>query len=172
MAGSTSAPEEGAPVPVERALASLAEQVEAIDVLIDRARSRLRVFDTDLSQGGWSEAQRADRLIAFFRRARGARLDVIVHDTRWLERSCPRIVALLKTWGHATTVFRTGPEARHAMDPLTIADDRHYLHRFHVDGLRATLAFDSPAATRPLVERFDEIWATGEPGLTGTVLGL
>jgi len=29
-----------------------------------------------------------------------------------------------------------------------------------------------PQAARPLATRFDEIWATGEPGLTGTVLGL
>lgn len=172
MAGSTSAPEDGAPLPVERALASLAEQVEAIDALIDRAQSSMRVFDTDLSQGGWSDWQRAERLTAFFRRARGARLDVIVHDTRWLEQSCPRILTLLRTWGHAMTVYRTGPQARHAMDPLAIVDDRHFLHRFHADGLRATLAFDSPAAARPLCERFEEIWATGEPGLTGTVLGL
>ena len=58
------------------------------------------------------------------------------------------------------------------MDPLVLADDRHYLHRFHVDGARAALAFDAPLAARPLVTRFEEIWATGEPGLTGTVLGL
>jgi len=43
---------------------------------------------------------------------------------------------------------------------------------FHVEGGRAALAFDSPIAARPLVARFEEIWATGEPGLTGTVLGL
>jgi hypothetical protein len=58
------------------------------------------------------------------------------------------------------------------MDPLTIVDDRHFLHRFHVDGLRAALAYDAPIAARPLCARFEEIWATGEPGLTGTVLGL
>ena len=34
------------------------------------------------------------------------------------------------------------------------------------------LAIDMPAGARPLVTRFEEIWATGEPGLTGTVLGL
>lgn len=172
MAGSTPAPAEGAPAPVERTLASIAEQVEAIDALIERAQSQLRVFDVDLSQGGWNAAERSERLVAFFRRGRGARVEMIVHDTRWLEQSCPRLLALLKTYGHAMTVYRTGPEARSAMDPLTIADDRHFLHRFHVDGARAALAFDSPAAAKPLVARFGEIWATGEPGLSGTVLGL
>jgi hypothetical protein len=29
-----------------------------------------------------------------------------------------------------------------------------------------------PQVAKPLVARFEEIWATGEPGLAGTVLGL
>jgi hypothetical protein len=171
MAGSTP-PADEEPVPVERTLASIAEQVEAIDALVERATHSLRVFDVDLSQGGWNSPGRAERLGAFLRRTRGGRLEMIVHDTRYLEQSCPRLIALLRGFGHAMTVYRTGPDARSAMDPLTIADDRHFLHRFHVDGARAALAFDAPVAARPLVARFEEIWATGEPGLTGTVLGL
>ena len=58
MAGSTSAPPDDVPRPVERTIASIAEQVEAIDAIVDRARSRLRVFDVDLSQGGWHTADR------------------------------------------------------------------------------------------------------------------
>ena len=170
MAGSTSTPEPP-PTPVERSVGSIAEQAQGIDEVIDRARLVVRVFDIDLSQVGWSGAERAERLSAFLRR-RGARLELIVHDTRFLEQSCPRLVTLLKRYGHAMTVYKTGPEARSAMDPLTIADDRHFLHRFHVDGPRASLAFDAPLAARPLVARFEEIWSTGEPGLTGTVLGL
>ena len=171
MAGSTTPTPDDAPAPVERTLHSIAEQVEAIDALIERARTRLRVFDVDLSQTGWNGADRADRLAAFLR-GRGARLEMILHETRYVEQSCPRLLALLKTYAHAMTLYKTGPEARSAMDPLVIADDRHFLHRFHVDGARAALALDAPSAARPLVARFDEIWATGEPGLTGTVLGL
>ena len=73
---------------------------------------------------------------------------MIVHDTRYLEQSCPRLIALLRSFGHAMTVYRTGPDAKSAMDPLTIADDRHFLHRFHIDGTRAALAFDAPQAAR------------------------
>jgi hypothetical protein len=171
MAGSTPTPDAPPPAPVERTLHSIAEQAEGIDAVIGRSRSRVRVFDVDLAQAGWSGAERAERLAAFLR-GRGARLEIIVHDTRHLEQSCPRLLALLKSYAHAMTVYRTGPEARGAMDPLVIGDDRHFLHRFHVDGARAALAFDAPAAARPLVARFDEIWATGEPGLSGTVLGL
>jgi hypothetical protein len=69
-------------------------------------------------------------------------------------------------------VWRTGAEARAASDALLIADDRHYLHRYHVDQPRATLAVAMPTAAKPLVARFGQIWATGEPALGGSVLGL
>ena len=37
---------------------------------------------------------------------------------------------------------------------------------------RAVLGIDAPQDARPLITRFEEIWATGEPGLTATTLGL
>jgi hypothetical protein len=78
----------------------------------------------------------------------------------------------LRTFSGAITVYRTGAEAKAAMDPLIIVDNRHFLHRFHVEQPRAALAIEEPHLARPLVDRFNEIWATGEPGLSGTVLGL
>jgi hypothetical protein len=53
-----------------------------------------------------------------------------------------------------------------------IVDGQHFLHRYHIQQPRATLSIGMPQAARSLVTRFDEIWATGEPGLTPTVLGL
>jgi hypothetical protein len=70
------------------------------------------------------------------------------------------------------TIYRTGAEAKNATDPLLIVDDRHYLHRFHYDQPRAVMGIEQPEQTRPLASRFDEIWATGEPGINATVLGL
>jgi hypothetical protein len=154
------------------ALSSIAEQVAAIDDLIPLARQHIRVFDQDLSQGGWNSARRAERLTAFLRAARGRRLDIIVHDTRYLESACPRLVVLLRTFGYAISIFKTGDEAKVATDPLLIVDSLHYLHRFHFDQPRATLGIAQPELTQPLANRFDEIWATGAPGISGTVLGL
>lgn len=150
---------------------TVAAQVKAIDALLALARQHVQLFDIDLAQGGWHAAARVDALTRFLRQ-RNARFDVIVHDTRWMEANAPRFVRLLRQYGHAMTVYRTGAAARAAMDPLLIVDERHHLHRFHIDQPRATVAVDLPQATKPLVTRFEEIWATGEPGLAGTVLGL
>jgi len=174
MATSTSTPSDAdrGPVPQREALSTLAEQVAAIDRLIALARQSIRVFDGDLSQMGWNGVARAELLTAFVRNTRHARLDIIVHDTRWIAASCPRLTGLLRHWSHAIAIYRTGVEARAATDPMVIVDARHYLHRIHLDHPRAALGIDVPADARRLVDRFDEIWSTGEPGVTATTLGL
>jgi hypothetical protein len=158
--------------PREQRLETVADQIAAIEFLISLARERIRVFDIDLSGGGWNSTERAEALSRFLRGTGNARLDIIVHETRWIETSCPRLTSMLRTYGHAMTIYRTGTDARGAMDPLLIVDARHYLHRYHISQPRATLVVDMPQAARPLVTRFEEIWATGEPGLSGTVAGL
>jgi hypothetical protein len=172
MDSSTSTETTAAPVPREARLETVAAQTTAIDELIGLAQHQLQVFDTDLSQTGWDKAARADNLSAFLRRAPAARFELILHDTRWMESSCPRLLDLLRRYSSAITVYRTGPGARVAMDPLVIVDGKHFLHRFHVEQPRASLVIDNSQLAGPLVTRFEEIWATGEPGLAGTVLGL
>jgi hypothetical protein len=153
-------------------LSSIGEQTAAIDELIGLARHRIQVFDRDLSQTGWNDVARSERLATFLREVRGRRLDIIVHDTRYLETSCPRMLRLLGAYGHAMAILQTGPEGKVATDPLLIVDGRHYLHRFHFEQPRAALGIAQPEQTQPLAARFDEIWATGEGGITPTVLGL
>jgi len=158
-------------VPSSTRLSSVGEQSAAVDRLIALGRQRIRVFDQDLSQTGWSSAARAE-LLARFLKPQGRRLDVILHDTRYLESSCPRLLSLLRNFSHCITVYRTGTEARHAADPLVIVDESHHLHRFDWSQSGASLVIEHPEMTRPLANRFDEIWATGEPGINATVLGL
>jgi hypothetical protein len=176
MATSTPPPADGAsalpPEPVHERLDTLAAQTAAIDRLVELARLSIRVFDGDLAQTGWGSVARTEGLARFLRGSRHARLEIIVHDTRWIEASAPRLRDLLRQFSHAMTIYRTGAGARAIADPLVIVDGRHYLHRLHLDHPRAVLGVDAPQDARPLVTRFEEIWATGEPGLTGTTLGL
>ena len=171
MASST-LPPDAAPVSREETLEGVGAHVAALDEIVGYARSHIQVFDIDLSEHGWNRVQRVDALASFLRGSRTARLDIIVHETRWLEGSAARLMLLLRNFGHGITVYRTGREARTAADPLTIVDGRHCLHRFHFERPRAALIVETPAAVTPLATRFDEIWGTGEPGIAGTVLGL
>jgi hypothetical protein len=153
-------------------LETIAAQIAAIDEMIGLAQRSIHVFDVDLSDTGWNNPDRIERLAAFLRGSRHARLDIIVHDTRYIESRCARLTALQRVVGEAITIRRTGPDARGAMDPLIVVDGHHYLHRFHVEQPRAALGIAQPHAAKPLNIRFGEIWATGEPGVHGTVLGL
>ena len=173
MVTSTSAPEPAPlPAPSNRVLDSMADQVAAIDTLVALAQNRIRVFDADLSQMGWNAVARTQLLGSFLRRSRDAHLDIIVHDTCYLEASCPRLTGLLRVASAGMRIHRTGPEAQSAHDALVIIDDRHFLHRFHVEQPRAALGIDQAALAQPLIKRFEEIWATAEPGLSAEVLGL
>ena len=159
-------------LPREERLETLAAIVRAQDEAIALARLTIRVFDVDLSWGAWNTAARTDALASFLRRAPGARFDIIVHDTRWIEAFGARIGALFARHSHAMKIYRTSGSARAAMDPLLIVDDVHFVHRFHVDHTAGKLSIGSPERAKALVERFNEIWESGEPGVTGTVLGL
>ena len=176
MATSTPAPpdppESPAASPREETLVTVAAQVAAIDTLIGLAQRTIRVFDVDLSGMGWNDAARAERIVAFLRARRSSRLEIIVHDTGWIERSCPRVSNLLKYYSHTVVILRTGEEAKHAMDPLVIVDDAHFLHRFHIAQPRAEFAIDAPHAAKPLIDRFEAIRASAVPGLSASVLGL
>ena len=176
MATSTPTPPESESSPAIAArhekIENVAAQLAAIDELVSLARHSIRVFDVDFSWMGWNDPARADKIVAFLRASRNPRFDIVVHDTGWIQRSCPRLTRLLKPYGHLITIRRTGEDARHAMDPLLIVDDQHYLHRLNVAQPRAVLGIAQPDEARPLVERFEAIWSSAEPGLSATVLGL
>ena len=176
MATSTPNPDAGAPTPVpaprRETLRTISAQIAALDEMIGLATHSIRIFDVDLSDMGWNSAERAAILATFLRGRRDATLQIIVHETRWIESACPRLTQLLRHYAHALTIRRTGPDARALMDPFAIVDSHHVLHRFHIEHANAELAIGEPLAVRPLSERFEEIWASGEPGINATVLGL
>lgn len=173
MATSTPTPDpSAAPGKRREVLHTVSAQVAALDEIVGLARTSIRVFDVDLSGMGWNGADRTAMIGAFLRARRNASLQIIVHGTRWIEGSCPRLTQLLRHYSHAITILRTGADAHAVMDPIAIVDGRHFLHRFHADQPDAELGVEQPLAAQPFVERFEQIWATGEPGVNATVLGL
>ena len=176
MVTSTPAPpdagEPNGSLPRYETLTTVAEQVAAIDTLIPLAKHSIRVFDIDLSRMGWNDPARSHKLSAFLRTTPAARLEIIVHDTGWIERSCPRLMNLFRLHTHAMAIRRAGQDARNAMDPLVIVDGIHFLHRFNIVQPRAALSIGNSEAALPFVTRFDAISESSEPGLTASVLGL
>lgn len=160
------------PVLLHRQLNSTADYTEALDVLIELARHRLRIFDYNLEDGGYTTLRRYDLLRTFLLASRNNRLEIVLHDTDYLTRFCPRILSLLKQFSHAITIQETTPQAKAIYDPFTIADEACFLHRFHYDNPRALLALHDIEGSHVLIKRFEEIRAASAPAIPATILGL
>jgi hypothetical protein len=144
----------------------------AIDRVIDAAQNTLHIFDSDLASGGYSSLKRYDALNAFLRKSDKNRLIIILHETEHVSAYCPRIMNLLKTHSHVIAIHKTMEHARIANDPFVVADDLHYVHRFHRDGARSLLALNDPAGARQIEERFQQLLEASHPAVFATTLGL
>ncbi len=153
-------------------LNSAQDYCEALDALIGIARRHLRIFDYNLEDGGYNTLQRFELLRAFLLAKRGNRLEIVVHDTDYLTRFCPRLLGLLGQFGHAVEIRETTPQAKSIYDPFAVADQANYTHRFHYDAPRALFALNDVAGSHVLIKRFEEIKQASEPAISVTILGL
>ena len=157
---------------LHRQLNSTADYTKAIDTLIELARRRLRIFDYNLEDGGYTTLRRYELLRTFLLASHTNRLEIVLHDTDYLARFCPRMLNLFKQFSHAITIEETTPQAKSIYDPFSIADETCFLHRFHYDSPRALLAINDIEGSHVLIKRFEEIHAASAPAITATTLGL
>lgn len=148
------------------------EYEEAINTVISHARHSLRIFDNNLRNEGYNSQERFELLQNFLLRNRANQLTLVLHDTTYLTNECPRMTNLLRQFSHAISILRTTEEARGATDPFIIADDEHFLHRFHYDHPRAALTLNDKEGALDLIRRFNEIVEASEPAVPPTTLGL
>jgi len=148
------------------------EYQQALYTVIEHARHTLRIFDYDLHDGGYNAAQRYDGLKRFLLARPQNRLLIVLHSVDYLKRDCPRMLNLLREHSEAVFIHQTQAEARSAADPLLIADDAHYVHRFHYAQPRAERVLNDLALTQPFLHRFEEIWQASTLAVAATTIGL
>ncbi|PWB57641.1 MAG: hypothetical protein C3F18_03880 [Nitrosomonadales bacterium] len=158
--------------PDYRRLEGPLEYEQAINTIIKQACHQLRIFDYDLRNEGYNSPQRFELLQNFLLASRANQITMVLHDTRYLASECPRMMNLIRLFSHAISVHQTTAEARAATDPFIIADDAHFLHRFHYDHPRAALSLHDKDAALDLIRRFNEILELSEPAAPPTTLGL
>lgn len=155
-----------------RLISGIAESREAVDQVIARARTTIRIFDGTLSGRGFDAPARAEALRQFLVAGRTHRILIALHETDPLERECPRLIALLRQFPMSVQIHRTLAQARDAQDAFVIADDHSLWRQVHQSQPRAVVALDSPADAVPILQRFEEIWDLSEPAVSATRLGL
>ena len=143
----------------------------AIDRLIPQAQRVIRVFDKTPSRA-YNSPQRFEALQQFLLASRLNRLMIVLHEIETLERSCPRLLQLLRQFSHAMSIRQTLRVAKHVYDPFVIIDASHYVHRFHYGHLRCAQGMHDIVGTQQLLDRFTEIWEASAPAVSAHVSGL
>lgn len=164
-------PEDNANPTLRRPLESESDHQLALDEVLMRARRQVFIFDRALD-AKWDRPQRVEWLRRLCLASPRHLLRIALHDPESMVRNTPRLRALLEPCAHVMAVHRTRDEALRAEDPLVIVDGRHFVHRFHADLPRGLLAIDDSESTQSRLQRFEQIWAASDPGLSGSTLGL
>ena len=157
--------------PTTTKLASRVDVEHAIDQVLSLARHRIVVFARQLGSE-WNREARVDVVRRFCLGSRRNQMRIVLHDAQTAYRFCPRLLALLRQFSHVISVQETLDNVKGISDPFVMADDLHYVHRFHHDGPDGLLATDHPLGTTVFRDRIEELWQASEPALPPTTLGL
>ena len=158
--------------PVFTPFAAPSEYLAALDNVLALAANEILVLDRDLRDGDWNSVRRAELLQTFLLKHRTSRLQIIVHETLFIEAHLPRLLMLLREFSHKVEIRRTIEDGRNAWDAYVLVDGKHALNRFHQNVMRGELGIDAVDKVRELRERYDEIMVFSEPGVNATQLGL
>ncbi len=151
---------------------SMADSLIAIEDIIGTAAHHLRIFDISLGEYDFNSPARVEQLTHFLRQGRNRRIEIILHQTSFLERRAPRFNNLLRTFSHCIEIRKTTRAAHSATDAFVVADDHSYWHRLHTDHVRAVAAINDAQGASGLLFRFGELLEASEPGFSATTLGL
>jgi len=144
----------------------------ALDTLCKLAHHELYLFEKNFDGLGFNSAARYQALHDFLLINPANRLFVLVHDTRYLSTRCPRMMMLLHQFGSNMFIYQTPVRLQQITEPFSVADDVHYVRRFHFDDPRGILAQYDPEKARVLKLRFIEMWVVSHPSASTVKLGL
>ncbi len=148
------------------------DYIEALNTICGVATRTLCIFEQDFDGLGFNSERRYDLLYRFLIASPYNRLYLLAHSTNYLSRDCPRVHMLLRNFSHNMQVYRTPQHMMNISEPFAVADERHYVRRFHFDDTRGILAENDPQGARALYSQFMEMWAASRPGLTANTTGL
>lgn len=153
-------------------LNGVADYIGALDTVCAAAQHTLNIFEKNYEDIGFNSEARYDMLRHFLLAGSNNRLNLLAHDTQHLIRYCPRMMLLLREFSHSMFIYQTPPHMLNVTEPFAVADDAHYVRRYHFDDTRGLLAKNDPEGARLLNSRFHEMWTASHSGATPTRLGL
>ena len=144
----------------------------ALDTLCALAHHKLYLYEKDFDGLGFNSESRYETLRQFLLISPVNRLYVLAHDTYYLSSLCPRMMMLMRQFDDRMHIHRIAKNMQQGSSPFCVADNTHYVRRFHFDDPRGILAVNDPAGARTLEALYLQMWATSNPAASTTTLGL
>jgi hypothetical protein len=149
-----------------------ADYVAALDTVCSMAQHTLNIFEDNYEDIGFNSEARYNALRRFLLSSQNNRLNLLAHNPQPLIRYCPRMMMLLRQFGHSMFIYQTPQTLLNVTEPFAVADNAHYVRRYHFDDTRGLLARNDPEEARRLNSQFQEMWASSHPCASATTLGL
>ncbi len=151
----------------------------ALNLIIAAAQHELLIFDQDFTKGEFASGKKFLLLQEFLNKNSNNKLTIILQNTQFFINNCPRLLALLSTYGHRMTVYETNETPKIAKECFVIADKTHYCKRFHINQARFKYALSKEDLSKEdleaianLLMRYDALLAETTIALSNTKLGL
>ena len=125
-------------------LDGIADYSTALDRLCGLAKHSLSLFEKDFDGLGFNSEARYETLRYFLLASPANRLFMLAHDAHYLDTRCPRITMLLRQFDDRMYVHQTAKSILHITAPFSVADNNHYIRRFHFDDPRGIFASSGP----------------------------
>ncbi|RPH67577.1 MAG: hypothetical protein EHM83_01115 [Burkholderiales bacterium] len=154
-----------------RRIETRTEARAAFDRIVSRAQRSLRIADDRGEFYGFDRKAFADALEALLGRGRDTAVEMILHDPSFVERSCPRVVALLRQHTPRLRVLRSEESARQFPRGFVLVDDTVVLRRPHHDSALTFVDFDEQAVAEART-LLDDLVNGATAGISANVTGL
>lgn len=158
--------------PQHTQLNGMAEYIAALDTLCGMAQHSLFIFEKNFEGIGFNSEARYGSLRRLLLSSPSGRLHLLAHDTRPIAQHCPRLMMLLRQFSHNMHIYQTPMHLLHLTEPFAVADESHYVRRFHFDDPRGILAQNDAEGARTLKSQFTEMWASSRPSVSASTTGL
>jgi len=144
-------------------LLSRADYVTSLDTICSLSKKSLFVFDKNFIDIGFNSEARFEILREFLLSSHNNTLQLLAVDTKPVSQYCPRLMTLLRQFGHNMFMYQLPKHLQHLTEPFAVTDDLHYVRRYHFDDPRGICAQHDESVAHLLKSRFLEMWQASRP---------
>jgi hypothetical protein len=148
------------------------DYVNALNTLLSGANRLIRIYDWDLSDGGFETPARIELLNEFCKQGLGREVKILLADDKYLRRDAGQMMRLLSVWGHVLKVRVRDSEPPPAGDCFVLVDDKGVLKRPDKDQAKGLMRPDARGDVAELAVRFDGEWGRAAGRVSAHTLGL